>query len=140
MVKINDSISNELSIKCGVPQGTTLSPTLFNIQLNDIKTLNLKSQVTCYADDTALICIANTWNEVFDNIETDLKTIDNWLGVNNLFLYFEKSAIILHSLTKHTLSSFNSIKIHDNTCQIHDLCNCKSINIVKNFKYLGIEM
>jgi len=140
MVKINDSISNELSINCGVPQGTTLSPILFDIQLNDIKTLNLKSQVICYADDTALICIANTWNEVFNNIETDLKTIDNWLGVNNLFLNFEKSAIILHSLTEPTLPILNSIKIHDNTCQIQDLCNCKSINIVKNFKYLGIEM
>lgn len=123
MVKINDSISNELSINCGVPQGITLSPILFNIQLNDIETLNLKSQVICYADDTALICIANTWNEVFNNFETDLKTIDNWLGVNNLFLNFEISAIILHSLTEPTLPILNSIKIHDNTCQIQDLCN-----------------
>jgi len=140
MVKINDSISNELSIKCGVPQSTTLSPILFNIQLNDIKTLNLKNQVICYADDTVLICIANTWNEVFNNIETDLKTIDSWLGDNNLFLNLEKSAIILHFLTKPTLPIINSIKIHDNTCQITDLCHCKSINIVKNCKYLGIEM
>jgi len=85
MVKINDSINNELSIECGAPQGTTLSPILCNIQLNDIKTINLKSKVICYADDTALICIANTWNEVFNNIKTDLKTIDSWLGDNNLF-------------------------------------------------------
>jgi len=47
MVKINDSISEELAIKCGVPQGTTFSPILFNIQLNDIKSLNLKSLVIC---------------------------------------------------------------------------------------------
>jgi retron-type reverse transcriptase len=123
MIKINDSISNELSIKCGIPQGTTLSPILFNIQLNYIKTLNLKIQVICYAVDTALICIANTWNEVFNNIETDLKTIDNWLSVNNLFLNFEKSAIILHSLTEPTLPILNSIKIHYNTCMIQNLCH-----------------
>jgi retron-type reverse transcriptase len=75
LVKINDVISHELTINCGVPQGTTLSPVLFNIQLDNIKLLNLNSHLICYADDTALICIGNTWEEVFTNIETDLKTI-----------------------------------------------------------------
>jgi len=46
-VKIKDSISSEQTIKCGAPQGTTLSPVLFNIQLNDIKLLNLNSNIIC---------------------------------------------------------------------------------------------
>lgn len=60
-VKINDSICSEWTIKCGVPQGTTLSPILFNIQLNYIKLLNLNINIICYADDTVLICSGIPW-------------------------------------------------------------------------------
>jgi len=31
LVKINNTHSDEMKIKCGVPQGTTISPILFNI-------------------------------------------------------------------------------------------------------------
>jgi hypothetical protein len=36
-VKINNFISSLNIVKCGVPQGTVISPILFNIQLNDIQ-------------------------------------------------------------------------------------------------------
>jgi hypothetical protein len=91
LVKINNCIFNEQLIKYGVPHGTTLSPVLFNVQLNDIKLLNLKSHIILYADDTVFIFIGNTWNEVLRHIEDDLKCIDNWLCNNNLFLNFDKS-------------------------------------------------
>ncbi|KAL4082905.1 hypothetical protein QTP88_029559 [Uroleucon formosanum] len=112
-VKINDTISCEQTIICGVPQGTTLSPVLFNIQLNDIKLLNLNSNIICYADDTVLICNGLTWEEVFTNIEADLLSIKIWLKKNNLFLNLDKSAILLHSLSECTLPTLNELKIHE---------------------------
>lgn len=54
IVKTNDFISSEQTIKCGVPQGTILSPVLFNIQLNDIKLLKLNSNIICRQ---RIICI-----------------------------------------------------------------------------------
>lgn len=77
---------------------TTLFPVLFNIQINNIKSLILNNHLICYADDTVLICIGDTWNEEFKNIETNLKTINTYLGTNSLCLNFEKSTIILHSV------------------------------------------
>jgi len=38
-VRINNELSEETSIICGVPQGTNLSPTLFNIHINQINYL-----------------------------------------------------------------------------------------------------
>ncbi|KAF0704254.1 DDE 3 domain-containing protein, partial [Aphis craccivora] len=55
-VKINESISSLNIVKCGVPQGTVISPILLNIQLNGIHSLSLKSQIICYADDTVMLC------------------------------------------------------------------------------------
>jgi hypothetical protein len=102
-VKINSTISNENIIKCSVPQGTTLSPVLFNIHLNDIKSLKIISKIVCYADDTVLICICSSWNEVLQNIEIDLKYNHNWISNDSLFLNLNKSTILLYSLSEKKL-------------------------------------
>jgi len=65
---------------------TTLSPVLFDIQLNDIKLLNSNSNITCYADDAMLICSGITCREVvFQTIEACLLSIKNWPSENSLF-------------------------------------------------------
>jgi len=91
-------------------------PVLFNIHLNDIKLLKLKSKIVCCTDDTVLICIGSTWNEVIKNIEIDLKSIYNWLSDNSLFLNFNKSSILLHSLSEQTLPFIHGIQIHETNC------------------------
>lgn len=54
IIKTSDTFFNEQMIKCGVPQGTTSSQILFNVELYDIKLLKLKSQIVRYADDISL--------------------------------------------------------------------------------------
>jgi len=74
MVKTSTFINHELTIKCGVPQVQRyIFGSIFIIQLNDKKRiLNLKIQIIFYDDNTALVYLHNTWNQVFQNIETDL--------------------------------------------------------------------
>jgi len=99
-----------MKIICGVLQGKTIAPILFNIQLNDIKNLPLKSNKVCYDDDTVLICSENTWEEVFKNITEDLKIIEHWLIINNLFLNYDKTVILLHSWKNNTLPNKKDFK------------------------------
>lgn len=54
-------------VKRGVSQGTSLSPLLFNVQINDINALSLFGKLVCYANDTVLIF--DSWNEVFQKIQ-----------------------------------------------------------------------
>lgn len=87
-----------------------------------------------------LICSGITWEEVFINIEAALLSVKIWLNENNLFWNFDKSTILLHTLFENSLPIIDKLKIHEQRCIILKQCQCKSIRIVKNYKYLGIEM
>ena len=52
-------LSEEVEVLSGVPQGTILGPTLFNIFINDTPT-TVKSKISLYADDSKLIGTVNT--------------------------------------------------------------------------------
>lgn len=54
-VNFRGSSSSSFSVPAGVPQGSILSPHLFNVFINDIPTPE-KCDLAMYADDTAIIC------------------------------------------------------------------------------------
>lgn len=61
-VRINDNLSQNITIQQGVPQGSPLSPLLYNIYCHDIYNFNLETEylnlnlyILQYADDTALV-------------------------------------------------------------------------------------
>lgn len=68
-----------------------ISPIFFNIQINGIHSLPLQSEIICYADDTVMLCKADTWDEIFKVINRDLQLIKPWLLQNNLFLNFSEN-------------------------------------------------
>ena len=76
-VAIKDVISDKMKLTHGVPQGSVLGPTLFNIHINGITTScdNDGHPFTLYADDTefhvsdtCLDIAENTMNTCFDKI------------------------------------------------------------------------
>jgi len=83
-------------VKCGDTQGTVISPILFNIQLNDFHLLPLKCKPICYADNTVVLCSGDSWDEIFNIIQTNLKLIKKWLTRNILFLNLEKTCVVPH--------------------------------------------
>ncbi len=54
-VKVGNEVSESYNIECGVPQGSVISPILFNIMINDIfYGIDLGIGAALYADDGTL--------------------------------------------------------------------------------------
>ena len=80
-VKINNVISDLAEITAAVPQGSPLSPTLFDAYINDIPkrdTSNCSSSLL-YADDLATMFIFNKRGQIEQTINKYLVSIEKWL-------------------------------------------------------------
>ena len=74
-VMINGSESDWSIIESDVPQGSVLGPLLFLIYINDLEKGN-KSQITFFADDTSIFSIVRTLNTTIDELNHDLRLIN----------------------------------------------------------------
>jgi hypothetical protein len=112
-VKVNSSQSQILPITCGVPQGSILAPTLFQIFINDLLTLPLNSHCHAYADDTTFYLGGNDPTALQKLVSKDLVHIEGWCTTNRMSLNYSKSHYLVvnpppaHKLTfklnSHTL-------------------------------------
>jgi hypothetical protein len=75
--------STKRTITHGIPQGSTLSTTLFLMYINNIVT-TVKSTVYTYADDTTLIVAVETMSELRDTAQSELDKLVKYFYDNNL--------------------------------------------------------
>lgn len=138
-VVINGLQSGEASIEYGVPQGSILGPTLFQIYINQLCDLNLPNcKIFTYADDTALVFQGSSWADVKSTAEDNLAIVSNWLTQNLLTLNISKSFYIPFSIKNNTQPPTNyEIRVHAN-CNNTGNCSCLSISQTKIIKYLGV--
>jgi hypothetical protein len=76
-VCINDSYSNSIHVKSGIPQGTVLGPILFLIFINDITScIEGDCGIKLFADDSKLYQARKDGNNI--NLVNTLKRISEW--------------------------------------------------------------
>lgn len=124
-VSLGSIESSEKSIKCGVPQGSILGPTLFLIYINSISRLKLSGALRLYADDTMLVYFDDSLEFLQQRMTNDLNMIMRWLDAHKLTLNIEKSNYMFLSLRKIHYS--NPLLVDGG-----ELCYSKQI------KYLGL--
>ena len=124
-VLIGNHKSEERPLKIGLPQGSNLSPTLFNLMIADIphpeQTLVLE-----YADDLSITVTANTLEEAIVQIRGAITTIEEWTTSWLLTLNPEKTKAMC----------FTKKRIPNNLPDLTVLG--ETIEWVKSFKYLGL--
>jgi len=90
---IDDIKSSERNINYGVPQGSVLGPILFNLYINDIKSLARTNEINLFADDTSLFISAKTYIDMNEKANLVLVKLSQWLNINKLTLNIKKDTL-----------------------------------------------
>lgn len=98
-VKINSSFSQLFSIGAGVPQGSCLSPLLFNIYLSDIPNFTY-SELALFADDTAFFISHKNLTTAKNRLQSDLLLYTNWTSKWQIKINMNKCQAKIFTLCK----------------------------------------
>ena len=77
VVHVNNTYSDQQSIVCGVPQGSTSGPLLFSIYINDLPNAS-KFETRLFADDTALFLSNDDLKTLNKDVNYELLNIEAW--------------------------------------------------------------
>ena len=114
---VNGHLSQKVSVRCGVPQGSILGPLLFLIFINDLPNCFDTAKTTMYADDTTLSFCANDTNRLESQVNSELKQLlqlNQWLVANKLTLSVSKTELML--ITTRQKSTFIDDTLNVNIC------------------------
>lgn len=98
-IKYNNSYSPYYKINAGVPQGSDLSPTLFNIYTSDVPKTSHTTLAT-YADDTAILSSNKNPDIAANYLQYHLNQISNWSKKWKIKINENKSVQINFALNK----------------------------------------
>ena len=95
-VQINNLISSNKKILCGVPQGSVLGPLLFLLYVNDIQNAS-NFNIRLFADDTLLYFSKKKPCDLEKHVNIELDKIQRRLDVKKLSLNVSKTTYIIIS-------------------------------------------
>lgn len=134
-VRIGSSFSEPLLVTSGVPQGSVLGPILFNIYINDLGKLPLKSQLFQYADDTAIVLAHKNYYDAVPIFQGDINSLADWFSWNTIFVNKTKTNLMCFRAHQKRVNLIHPIFLHSSDC---GSCNCSPLTYVQETKYLGL--
>jgi ribonuclease HI len=127
VVNIKNCFSNEIQMENGIPQGSVLSVTLFQILINSIvKVMPQSIKFALYCDDLVVFTPFKRINTAKTKIQKTIENIETWS--NNIGLYFS------HEKTKGMI--FSRKYSESTTCNIK--LNRNNIEFVTSHNFLGL--
>lgn len=143
VVKVNDTLSDETDIECGVPQGSILGPLLYIIYANGLFQVPKRTKMYMFADDTALVATHKDLSKAVENLQEDFTKFLQWAHDMSIIPNKDKTKVVPIHVPKMNVR-YNQIKIvaHCQNClhngSVEPCQNCKIIEVVENHTYLGV--
>ena len=114
ILKTSDGqVSRMRRLKNGVPQGSVLAPTLFNIYLSDLPSTS--SSKYAYADDLALLYSDRSWSMVENVLSSDMDILATYLRMWRLKLSTAKTTSTPFTLNTKEAHRQLSVKLDGST-------------------------
>ena len=128
-VRCRSIFSDFKEMENGLPQGSCISPLLFNVFIDDLFA-NIPQQVhfSLFADDSALWCTDADCDVSVNYLQNSLVKLENWSRHNGLRFSAEKSAAVVFSRQTNTSPSV-TLRIYNNV-----------IPFQSHFKFLGVVL
>lgn len=116
------------TVKGGVPQGSVLGPTLWNVLYDDVMDIDVgeNAEVVCYADDLAIITEGFNKVDLKIKIELALMNVDQWMGKNGLKVAMEKTSLTIFGHGKN----IKNFHVKWNEIKITPTNECKYLGII----------
>ena len=97
-VKINDTESVFQILLSGIPQGSVLDPTLFNIFINGLfKDVELAN----FADENTIYAARNSTEEPIEVLQKESKPVIDWFKMNDMIVNSDKLQAIIMNCNKN---------------------------------------
>jgi len=122
-----DKSSPQSTIHSGVPQGSIISPALFNAYIRDIPTPPDGISIISYADDITIYCSGTDIPDITSRLNTYLTTLSNFLTDRHLIISTQKSSVTLFTPDNAQLDTHPQVTINGNL-----------LPLVKTPKILGV--
>ena len=113
---INGSLSECCTVKCGIPQGTTLGPLLFLLYINDLPNCLFHFEQRLYVDDTHLTYLNGNIHSIQSLLNEDLLNIKGWLIANKLLMSNMTKTEFKLNGARQKLNNLPSLHCLNNKC------------------------
>ena len=126
-VRVGSTLSDTFRLSQGVPQGSILSTTLFNIKINSIMNcLDPKTDGSLYVDDFCMCYRSKSMRTIEINLQQCINRIEDW-ALHNGFKF---------SKAKHNCVHFCQLRKEHDDPELYLYGSL--IPVVEDFKFLGI--
>ena len=120
--------SEYLTFKCGVPQGSILSPLRFLLYINDVHLSSSFLKFILFTEDTNVLFSNADFNMLQDILNSEFEKLSNWLMANKLTVDIKKTNYVIFKVRQKQLHSV----------PFHIRINNETIERKSHTKFLGV--